>query len=152
MIVIADTSGLLAAVDANETEHRACRAAIAQASLLVIPPFVLAELDYLIAKHLGEATAIATCADITESVRRGDYEIASMTPDVLADATAVRCRYRPLALGLTDAVNVVLADRYRTEVLLTLDRRHFRAIRPITAAEPAFRLLPDDGDRTSPSA
>lgn len=146
MIVIADTSGLLAAIDANEKEHLTSRAAIAEASLLVIPPFVLAELDYLVAKHLGEATAIAVCADIAESVRRGDYEIATMTPDVLADATSVRSRYRALSLGLTDAVNVVLADRYRTEVLLTLDRRHFRAVRPITAAARAFRLLPDDGD------
>lgn len=146
MIVVADTSGLLAAIDANEKEHLTCRAAVAQASLLVIPPFVLAELDYLVAKHLGEATAIATCADIAESVRRGDYEIATMSADILADATAVRSQYRPLALGLTDAVNVVLADRYRTEVILTLDRRHFRAVRPIRAAARAFRLLPDDSD------
>lgn len=157
MIVIADTSGLLAAVDANETEHHACRAAIAKTSLLVIPPFVLAEFDYLVAKHLGDATAIATCADITKSVRRGDYEIANMTPDILADATAVRARYRELKLGLTDAVNVVLADRLRAEALLTLDRRHFRTIRPITATTQAFRLLPDDVSAqdqpgTSPSA
>ncbi|MFI6596852.1 hypothetical protein ACIBHX_11390 [Nonomuraea sp. NPDC050536] len=40
-------------------------------------------------------------------------------------------------------MNVVLAEQYETENLLTLDRRDFRAISPLTGAK-AFRLLPDD--------
>jgi hypothetical protein len=38
---------------------------------------------------------------------------------------------------------VALAAEYRTCSVLTLDRRDFRAIRPLTP-HPAFRLLPDD--------
>ena len=37
------------------------------------------------------------------------------------------------AIGLADAMNVVLAREYRTDVVATLDRRHFRMIRPLTA-------------------
>lgn len=146
MIAIADTSGLLAAIDTNEKEHDACRAAISRASLLVIPPFVLAEFDYLAAKHLGEATGIVVSQDIALSVRRRDYEIASITPDILNESASVRAQYRSLQLGLTDAVNVVLADRYQTTTVLTLDRRHFRAVRPIAGESSTFRLLPDDMD------
>ena len=40
-------------------------------------------------------------------------------------------------------MNVVLAERYETDGVLTLDRRDFRAIRPLTGHK-AFRLLPDD--------
>lgn len=146
MIAVADTSGLLAAIDANEKEHDTCRVAISRASLLVVPPLVLAEFDYLVSKHLGEATGIVASQDIAASVRKRDYEIPSLTPDILNESATVRAQYRNLALGLTDAVNIVLAARYRTTTLLSLDRRHFRAVQPIAGESTAFRLLPDDMD------
>ncbi|MFD3657369.1 hypothetical protein [Streptomyces sp. NPDC058620] len=40
-------------------------------------------------------------------------------------------------------MNAVLAEAYETEYILTLDRRDFRAVRPLTGHK-AFRLLPDD--------
>jgi len=40
-------------------------------------------------------------------------------------------------------MNVVLAREFRTDVIATLDRRHFRMLRPLTKHD-AFRLLPDD--------
>ncbi|MEY9968326.1 putative nucleic acid-binding protein [Streptacidiphilus sp. MAP12-16] len=46
-------------------------------------------------------------------------------------------------MGLTDAVSVALAAEFRTNAIFTVDRRHFRAVRPLTD-HPAFRLLPDD--------
>lgn len=51
-------------------------------------------------------------------------------------------RYRSLSIGLADASLVVLADRYGTNRLLTLDERRFRAVRPLGGG--AFRLLPTD--------
>ena len=46
-------------------------------------------------------------------------------------------------IAITDAANVVLADRYRTTHLLTLDQRHFRQLRPLWGANH-FTLLPYD--------
>jgi hypothetical protein len=40
-------------------------------------------------------------------------------------------------------VNVALAADYDTDAILTLDRRGFRAIRPLDRHK-AFRVLPDD--------
>lgn len=48
--------------------------------------------------------------------------------------------YEDQGIGLTDASLVVLAHRYRTDRLLTLDHRHFRILR--TAAGGSFTLLP----------
>jgi hypothetical protein len=45
-----------------------------------------------------------------------------------------------LGLGGTDASVVSLAERFKTDIILTLDRRHFGAIRPRHC--DAFRLLP----------
>jgi prevent-host-death family protein len=46
-------------------------------------------------------------------------------------------------VGLADAMNVVLAREFRTDVIATFDQRHFRMIRPLTP-HSNFRLLPDD--------
>lgn len=73
----------------------------------------------------------------------GRIEIADTTSTLLRRMLAVRRAYVDLNLDLVDAVAVVLAAEYRTDVVLTLDRRDFRAIRPLTG-HGAFRLLPDD--------
>lgn len=44
-------------------------------------------------------------------------------------------------IGIADAANVVLAHRYRTTWLLTLDQRHFRRLRPLWDAGH-FSLMP----------
>ena len=49
-------------------------------------------------------------------------------------------RYRDQAIGVADASIVVLADRYRTREVLTLDHRHFDVLRPLSGGR--FKLLP----------
>jgi uncharacterized protein len=50
-------------------------------------------------------------------------------------------QYQDFPLGGVDASVVALAERLRTDLVVTLDQRHFRAVRPSHC--PAFRLLPD---------
>jgi len=66
--------------------------------------------------------------------------------DVGRAATLVE-RYRQMDIGIADASLIVLAAKYRTTRLLTLDERHFRAIRPLHAT--AFTLLPTDSPQAS---
>jgi uncharacterized protein len=40
-------------------------------------------------------------------------------------------KYRDQEMGVADASIVVLADRYHTRTIVTLDRRHFDVLRPI---------------------
>lgn len=70
-------------------------------------------------------------------------EIADTTSTLLRRTLAVRRAYTDLNLDLADAAAVVLAAEYRTDAVLTLDRRDFHTIRPLTG-HVAFRLLPDD--------
>ena len=51
-------------------------------------------------------------------------------------------QYSDLGLGLADASILVLADRHGATDILTLDQRHFRAVRG--RAGRNFRLLPAD--------
>lgn len=138
-MIILDTSGLLAAIDASQRAHTAARLALEEApSPWILSPFVLAELDYLLATRVGQAAERALLAE----VGRGVYRVDSLEPDEIAAADRLIGRYAQLEIGLADASLVVLANRYGVRDLLTLDEQHFRAIRG-PGGRP-FRLLPAD--------
>ncbi len=138
-MIILDTSGLLAAIDGSQRQHRAAADALRQAAgPLLLSPFVLAELDYLLSTRVSAAAATALLRQVAD----GAYRLESMDAEDIAMAADVIERYRDLELGLADASLVVLAQRYDTLDLLTLDERHFRAV-----AGPRgrpFRILPAD--------
>ncbi|MFL4905177.1 PIN domain-containing protein [Streptomyces sp. MMS24-I2-30] len=143
IIVVADTSGLLAALDLNHPEHGAANEAIMAAGLLVMPPLLLAELDHVATRELGRDVVLGAVDDLRRWMSRGRVVMPEITEAHLAAAQSVRARYRALDLDLADAVNVALAADYDTDVILTLDRRDFRAVRPLDRHK-AFRVLPDD--------
>lgn len=139
-VLIADTSGLYAYYDGNDPEHQKCRKAVAAAAHLVVTPLVLAELDYLLSTRIGPEAAQGALAHVRDRVALRRYAV----PEVEAHlSTALVTMRRYPQIGLTDTMNVVMASEYRTDAVLTLDRRHFRMVRPLTG-HTAFRLLPDD--------
>ncbi|MBP2583107.1 putative nucleic acid-binding protein [Streptomyces sp. PvR006] len=143
IIVVADTSGLLAALDSTHPENAAATEAIQAAGLLVMSPLLLAELDHVATRELGREAALSAVDDIRHWMRRGRVSMPEITEDHLGAAQMVRLRYAALDLDLADAVNVALAAEYDTDAILTLDRRDFRAVRPL-GRHKAFRVLPDD--------
>ncbi|MGW2400683.1 PIN domain-containing protein [Kitasatospora sp. NPDC001664] len=139
-VAIADTSGLLAFFNPRDPHHDRCREALRGLGHLVVPPFVLAELDYLLTARAGNQAALTALGYISQGVLRSRFEV----PEVGAHLPAARAVMQTYPdIGLTDAMNVVLAREFRTAALLTLDVKHFRMVRPLTA-HPAFRLLPID--------
>lgn len=158
MILIADTGALLGALDRAYPEHAAIQSAMQGAGMIVVPPMVLTEIDHMIrravkersggrrpseVRQLGAAESRRTLGWILGQVARTRMVIPTVDENILRTATAVMAGYAGLALDLADAVNVALAQEYRTEYLLTIDERDFRTIRPLTAHK-AFRLLPQD--------
>jgi len=143
MIIVADTSGLVAAFNANDPEHLAARQAMIGAALIVVSPLVLLEIEHITTRSVGRAAALATNDWLLAQERTGRVAIPAVTAATLRTARTVQNRYEDLRLDLADAVSVALAERYETDAVLTLDRRDFRAIVPLHDA-PAFRLLPDD--------
>ncbi|MFJ6985459.1 MULTISPECIES: PIN domain-containing protein [unclassified Streptomyces] len=143
IIVIADTSGLLAALDSTHPEHEAANEAIMAAGLLVMSPLLLAELDHVATRELGRDAAVGAVDDLRRWMTRGRVVLPEITEDHLSAAQSVRLRHRALDLDLADAVNVALASDYDTDAILTLDRRDFRAVRPL-GRHKSFRVLPDD--------
>ncbi|WP_130796243.1 PIN domain-containing protein [Streptomyces otsuchiensis] len=143
IVVIADTSGLLAALDHTHPDHGAANEAIRAAGLLVMSPLLLAELDHVATRELGREAAHTAVDDIRRWMSLGRIVCPPITEQHLSAAQFLRVRYSGLALDLADAVNVALAADYGTDAILTLDRRDFRAVRPL-GPHKAFRLFPDD--------
>ncbi len=136
-MIIADTSALLALFNGREPAHAAVREVVdAEAEPLVVSPYVVAELDYLVATRLGVDAELAVLAELSG----GAYHLAEMGPADLEAAAAVVGRYRDQELGVADASLVVLAERHRIRSLLTLDHRHFSVVRPASGGR--FKLLP----------
>ena len=110
---------------------------------MVISPMVLTEIDHLAKARFGSQARTAIIDFIIEKLSQSRFQIPETGLETLTAARWVQQRYAALDLDLADAVNVVLASQYRTDAVLTLDRRDFRAISPLTAHK-WFRLLPDD--------
>jgi uncharacterized protein len=136
-VLICDTSGLLAYFDASDA-HSAQVAEVIEAETgpFVVSPYVVAELDYLLATRRGVQAELAALTELSG----GAWDLPSLEPADLRNACAVVDRYRDQEIGIADASLVVLADRYRTDRLLTLDHRHFRVVR--TTSGKSFKLLP----------
>lgn len=138
-MILLDTSGLLAALDRDSRVHKRAKAVLNGAvEPTVLSPFVLAELDYLVAARLGTKVEL----EILEAVTNGTFWLVPFTADDVGEAAAVIEKYRDLRIGLTDASLVVLAGKLGTEDVLTLDERHFRAL--TSSRGRPFRLLPAD--------
>jgi predicted nucleic acid-binding protein len=139
-LIILGSGGLYAFLDADDVDHEVARAVVDDsAGPFVLSPFVLAEVDYLVQRRLG---IDAECA-LLEDVDAGVYTLAPFGDDDMSLATSLVKQYRDLGIGITDASVAVIAARYRTVDLLSVDERHFRAMRPIRGGD-AFRLLPYD--------
>jgi predicted nucleic acid-binding protein len=141
--IIVDTSAVLAAFDEDQDGHSAVAATLkaARGEPLVLSPMIVAEADYMLYSRLGADAARAFARDVAAEA----YELASWDAEDHAVAVDLTTGYRDDYVGIADVSIVVLADRYRTMWLLTLDQRHFRVLKPLWGAD-AFKLLPFDSE------
>jgi predicted nucleic acid-binding protein len=137
-LILLDTSGLLAALDSAQRAHTEAAASLAAARPpRLLSPFVLAELDCLLAARVGEAARTSLLGEVV----RGAYHLEPFTAADVRGALTVVERYADLGISLADASITVLATRHSTQDVLTLDERHFRVL---DANGKPFRLLPAD--------
>ena len=137
MALILDTGPLLAALDAGDPDHEPCARLLTDAREdLVVPALVLAEVDYWCHRRLGTDVWLAFLDDVLE----GAYRVEPPTGSDLSRCRELQSRYASLAIGVTDASVIALAERLAERKVATLDHRHFAAVRP--AHIDALNLVP----------
>lgn len=135
LIAVVDSGPLYAAADLDDDDHDAAVAVLAQLDLhIVIPTLVVAEVTYFIGTRLGanaEAAFLGGLAQLdVEAPGAADWTRIAELVQTSAD----------FPIGGTDASVIALAERLDATTVITLDRRHFGAVRPRHA--DAFALLP----------
>jgi uncharacterized protein len=135
MLAVVDSGPLYATLDRDDDDHAASVQAMDREGLrLIIPILVVAEVSYLASTRLGadvEARFIAGLAEL---------DVDAPPPTEWARMAELIERYADFPLGAADASVVALAERVQTPYVITLDRRHFHAVRPRHCT--ALELLP----------
>src|SRR5579863_1590155 len=139
MAAVADSGAIYGLYNRRDRHHRALRGAIlSEPGAILISAAILSEIDYLISTKLGVDAEL----DFVDDILSGAF---TLEPFVLSDLRRVRelvKQYEALDIGLADAAVIATAERLRTRRILTVDERHFRAIR--TSDGKPFTLLPAD--------
>jgi predicted nucleic acid-binding protein len=136
VLAVVDTGPLYASLDRDDADHEACVAALQRPDLqLVIPVLVVAETSYLAGTRLGpdvEARFVGALAAL---------DVEAPAPEDWRRISELVTEYGDFPLGTTDASVIALAERLDADVVVTLDTRHFRAVRP--RHRDALQLVPD---------
>ena len=140
MTLLIDAAPLVALADPDEPRREEILETLGgEPGALVIPAPTTAEIDYLLGQRFGRAARPAFLTDLAA----GRFTVAGLDPDDYTMIVGLEARYEGLDLGLADCALVVLADRHRTDRILTFDERHFRTVAQLSG-EP-FTVLPADG-------
>ena len=125
-MIVADTGAILALLDADEKHHTTLRETFErQRRVRLLPWAILPEVDYLALTHLGRRVQQAFFDDLVSGAFVVDWGVAAD----LERAREVDRRYRSLELGLADTIVMAVAERRRADAIVTLDARHFGAVK-----------------------
>lgn len=135
-IAVVDSGPLYAAANRADPDYRRCLEVLESPRIRpVIPALCVAEVAYLLGRRAGTA--------VEASFLRGLEPLGVEAPKAAdwAHIAELVERYENLPLGATDASVIVLAERLGTDLIVTLDRRHFGTV--AGRGGTRFRLLPD---------
>ncbi|MGC4940720.1 type II toxin-antitoxin system VapC family toxin [Kribbella sp. DT2] len=139
-MIVVDTGPLVAAAITSDKNHHQCVELFASLRMnrerLVITPFVVTEVCYLLARQGGAKPEGA----FVRSLVAGDFTVVPSTLDGLERIADLIGQYADLPLGMVDAAVITLAEQLGVDEIATLDRRHFTVVRP--SHVNAFTLLP----------
>ncbi len=135
MLAVVDAGPLYAAADADDDDHETCVAALARGDLrLVVPALVIAEATCFVGERLGSAAEAKFLRGL------GGLDVEGPAPEDFERIAELVDQYANCPLGGTDASVITLAERIGARVIITLDHRHFAAVKP--SHRKAFELLP----------
>jgi uncharacterized protein len=137
--IVADSGAIYALYDRRDRHHRAMTETLAlETGAILIPAAILAEIDYLLRARIGAPAE----QRFLEGIEKGAFTVEPFTLEDASFCRKLLARYQELDLGLADASVAAVAERRGILRLLTVDKRHFRAIRTTTGKR--FTLLPAD--------
>lgn len=147
MRVVADTGGIVAAINTAEPGHVEFLGVLESASAVFVTPLVVTEVH-----HVLTSAGLAEAADdFLDDVVGGFYDLVNPGVADFDRAGGLVQRYRgsmqrkrrkPGSLDLADAMNVVVAAAKSTNLIVATDQDYRRVV-PLSGHH-GFALLPQD--------
>ena len=135
--VLVDAGPLYAYIDGDDAHHEECLALLeAHPGPLAVPVLVVAEVAHLVGTRLGPEPEVRFLGDLASDA----FVTIPVEEDEWLRIAELVSQYGDLPLGTVDASIVAAAERLGVTTIATLDRRHFRVVRP--AHVEMFELVP----------
>ena len=125
MALIIDAGGLYAQADRADPAHTA------------------------VVEILKEERGPLVTSEVAVAEAEGTFLVECLTREELGVARGLARRHPDLELGLADTSLVVLARRYRSRRIITLDERAYRTVAPLQGG--SFTILPADAGTDDPA-
>ena len=135
MLAVVDAGPLYAAADGDDQDHDACRSVLSRADLrLIVPALAVAEATDFVGRRLGAPAEAAFLRGL------GALDVEGPSPEDFDRIAQLVETYADFPLGGTNASVIALAERVGASIVVTLEHRHFAAVKP--NHRDAFQLLP----------
>lgn len=139
MAAVANSGAIYGLYNRRDRHHQSLRSVILhEPGAILISAAILSEIDYLIAAKLGAGAEL----DFLDDILSGAFTLEPFGFADLRRARELLHQYRALDMGLADAAVIATAERLGIRRILTVDERHFRAVR--SSGGKGFTLLPAD--------
>lgn len=142
--LIVDPGPLVAEANAKDPDHeRVCDFFDNHDGLRITTPHVIAETGWLLRKQIGITAEVA----LYRAIAHKELHIESLTAGDFLRVAELLEIYRDIQLDAADASLIAISERLQQSVIVTLDLRDFRIVRP--KHTEAFLLPPEDRIRNS---
>jgi len=127
MQIILDTSAVIGLMDKKYKKHENLKTIFTKKdNLYILPSTAIGEICYMLNSRFGNKIELIFLEEIIKT---------SFQLELLKDMDIVRIieilkKYDTLNIGYVDASIVAIAERLKTNKILTLDRKHFEIIIP----------------------
>lgn len=123
-MIVCDTGPLLAAANADDSEHAVCLATLTDAAgPLIIPALIVTEVCYMLSKSGPHAEAA-----FLRSLAAEELTVEPLSPADYSRMADLVVQYGKFPLGAADASVIAVAERLGITTVATLDHRHFRQV------------------------
>ncbi len=135
-IAISDTGFVVALLNKSDGKHSDVVEIYKQQNSILLPQTVLAEVAYLVGRSVG----INVVATFLKGLSASRFRLISLTETDVMRVAEILDKYEDSRIDFVDATVMAIAERYKSNLILTLDRRDFRLFRPKHCQ--SFDILP----------
>jgi predicted nucleic acid-binding protein len=134
--IIADTGFVVALANRSDLRHNDVRPVYLRYPLILLPQLVLVEVAYLIGRDVG----ISAVVQFLQGLPASRFEIIAATDQDIVRTASLIEQYADSKVDFVDASVMAIAERLKIQIVLTIDQRDFRMVRPNHCE--SFILLP----------